>query len=58
MHIFLVVAEREVPTEFLRVPSRAQYRRRLPVMCSICEGNIAYFLSKVSAVKNPSSRSF
>jgi hypothetical protein len=35
MHIFLVVIEGKVLAELLRFPSGAQYRRGLPVMCSV-----------------------
>jgi hypothetical protein len=58
MHIFLTIVEREVLVEFSRVPSGAQHRRRLFVMCLECEGNAAQLLPKVPAAKSPSSKSF
>jgi hypothetical protein len=58
MHILLTVAEGEVLVEFPRVLSGAQHRRRLSVMRSARERNIAQFLLKISAVKSLRSKSF
>jgi hypothetical protein len=35
MHIFMAAIEREVLVEFPRVPSRAQHRIRLAIVCPV-----------------------
>jgi hypothetical protein len=55
MHIFLVAAEREILAKFLKIPSEAQHRRRIPIMCSVREGNIAQFILNASTVESPRS---
>jgi hypothetical protein len=47
MHLLLAIAEREVPTRLLRVPSGARLRGRFSIMHSKRERNTPQFLPKV-----------
>jgi hypothetical protein len=56
MDLLLAIAQRKVPAQFPRLPSKAHHRRRFSILHSMRKRNIAQFLSKVLA-KGPGFRS-